>query len=600
MAQPFPFPPDWSEPLIERLEWATDVLTARSGNEQRIGLRDGARRSIEYSILLGSDDERALGETLLAAGVDGLYDLPLWTDAVALVEPAQAGDTVLQVDDTACRELVVGGDALVLHGSQYEAVQIQAVGPMSITLAGPLTRDWPVGARLAPTEPARLLDDTLLEYSSDAVATARMRWTLDREWLDGPEVRPLMLYLALDASGSMATTASNGVSRWVNQRTAVNAVLDVLELFVAGTERRRVDLMVVAYGGYPASRESILRRSLTVAGVGQVRTWLAAIVPTQWTHWPAGLADLEPFVSGGPSCAERLVVVSTDGVPEYTSGQSAAVKMSIAVQARAMIDAVGVPVHAVNIDLADTRYTSVIDTTPDDGVPVLDGGDPAALSSLVLRALGIAQYRGYWVHLQQTDWAARPPTSAWWRRLAVLDGEVGGRDVRDLPGIGQARMSHRWMLANRSEIQGLRGWLAARAGRKQPFWLPSSKGDVLLAAPASSGASTLTVRNRGLWRMFSGPDTAAGRRDLMFDLQDGQRIFARCVLVEQLDAETERLTLDAPLPRDLDPAQVRLISLLRLVRLESDAVEISYATPDVADAELSLRGLRDADIEVAP
>lgn len=47
----WPVPPDWSSPVIERLTWLTDVLTAHNQSEQRRGLRGRPVRSFEYSFL---------------------------------------------------------------------------------------------------------------------------------------------------------------------------------------------------------------------------------------------------------------------------------------------------------------------------------------------------------------------------------------------------------------------------------------------------------------------------------------------------------------------------------------------------------------------
>ena len=74
----FGLKPNWANGWLERLMWATDVLTARDGTEQRVGLRAKPRRSLEFSILVGSADA-ALLDVLLSAWQSRVYACLLYT-----------------------------------------------------------------------------------------------------------------------------------------------------------------------------------------------------------------------------------------------------------------------------------------------------------------------------------------------------------------------------------------------------------------------------------------------------------------------------------------------------------------------------------------
>lgn len=77
----FPFPPNWTRPVIERLAWLTDVMASRANVEQRARLRARPRRSYEYRILTRDNQERIRLHNRLTAWQGRPYALPVWPDA---------------------------------------------------------------------------------------------------------------------------------------------------------------------------------------------------------------------------------------------------------------------------------------------------------------------------------------------------------------------------------------------------------------------------------------------------------------------------------------------------------------------------------------
>lgn len=176
------FAPNWVQPVIERLEWLTDVMESHAGFEQRVRLRAGARRSFEYSALVGSDTERVKMENLLLSWQARVFGLPLWTDVAIAESPIPAGATSIAVTTTN-RDFTVGGLVGLVLGMESEFAEITAVLPASLTIKSPLDTTWPIGTKILPVQPARVQNELGLTYLSDAIGQATVRFQLEDEWL---------------------------------------------------------------------------------------------------------------------------------------------------------------------------------------------------------------------------------------------------------------------------------------------------------------------------------------------------------------------------------------------------------------------------------
>ncbi len=190
------------------------------------------------------------------------------------------------------------------------------------------------------------------------------------------------LYFAIDLSGSMDEIASNGQSRLANMKSALSAVLDQLaEAVAAGTS---VDIMIVGFGTQPNSRESIMRRNSTAGDIATVKAWVNGRTASYWTYFTAGVVDMPSFFADA-TAGVRLAFFLTDGEPSVSD--SSMTSLQIAQEAGAIVATAGAQCYGINIDLADTSFTAYVDTTPADGVPVVSGGDPAAIIGIIRTAI---------------------------------------------------------------------------------------------------------------------------------------------------------------------------------------------------------------------
>lgn len=169
--------PDWSSGVLEVLEWASEVLTAWDGTEQRIQLRAHPRRSFEYTILA-----EGIGAAHLEALIHGWggrnYCVPVWTDGSFLAAPLLSGSTELVLPgDIARHDYQAGGLAVLwMSEREAEATQIVAVTGNRLTLKLPLGRSWPAGTRVYPGAVMRLDGSVKLERITDRIVMARLRF----------------------------------------------------------------------------------------------------------------------------------------------------------------------------------------------------------------------------------------------------------------------------------------------------------------------------------------------------------------------------------------------------------------------------------------
>ena len=169
----FGLKPNWADGWLERLIWATDVLTARDGSEQRVSLRAKPRRSLEFSILVEGADA-ALLDVLLSAWQSRVYALPIWPDKSFLAVAITAGSTVIPMVTT---NLEYEADGLLVIGSDSrntEAAEVLSVAANAVTLKQPLLQNWPAGAFVAPARTARLRVSQTISKVTDAISTARL------------------------------------------------------------------------------------------------------------------------------------------------------------------------------------------------------------------------------------------------------------------------------------------------------------------------------------------------------------------------------------------------------------------------------------------
>lgn len=179
---PFPFGPNWEQPVIERLEWLTEILESRAGIEQRIRIRQGPRREFEYRLRVANDKQRVLLENLLIGGQARAYSMPVWPDQQIAATTIASGALTIPVV-TQYRDFEIDNLVALVNGVDIELAEISAVLANSLTIKSPLNKTWPAGSRIIPARSASLQQTGLqFEYFSDAIGDSATRFSVDLEW----------------------------------------------------------------------------------------------------------------------------------------------------------------------------------------------------------------------------------------------------------------------------------------------------------------------------------------------------------------------------------------------------------------------------------
>ncbi|WP_323034927.1 hypothetical protein [Pararhodobacter sp.] len=153
-------PPLWPFPaaqeISEVLEWRTDVLQARAG-EQRIALRPRPREIVTFRHRLDALG-MARATELARAGFVGDWDVPLWHLAVQPVADLTQGATEVPIDPTVSDFQAGKLAGIAVDGGEVAPVAIATVQPDRLILAEPLGLQLPamsVAARRITVVPIR-------------------------------------------------------------------------------------------------------------------------------------------------------------------------------------------------------------------------------------------------------------------------------------------------------------------------------------------------------------------------------------------------------------------------------------------------------------
>jgi len=171
------FAPDWTNGIVERLQWQTDVLQSFDMREQRRALRIAPRKTFEFDAFF-SGAERRYAEASIWGWGARVWALPIWPDGQELAASLPAGSTVISIDTTT-RDFQAGGLAMILGDAfNFETLEIESVASDSITLPRPTARTWPAGTRVYPAREARLDASVSLPRWTGDAAGSRLTFRL--------------------------------------------------------------------------------------------------------------------------------------------------------------------------------------------------------------------------------------------------------------------------------------------------------------------------------------------------------------------------------------------------------------------------------------
>jgi len=185
----FPFEPDWSDGVIERMEWMTDIMRANNGDEQRVGVRDQPRVSLSVRYLLQRNDAAFLRNLAWRRSFYYFY-LPFWPHRNVVTSTAGSGSTTIQ---TPGLELSVTTGSYVAFmgadGRQVEVKQVSSASTNNIVLTSAITNDWPARTTIVPCARGHLDNDFQLSLTQVTPNVTRA----ETQFLFDPRANPLLM-----------------------------------------------------------------------------------------------------------------------------------------------------------------------------------------------------------------------------------------------------------------------------------------------------------------------------------------------------------------------------------------------------------------------
>lgn len=118
-------------PVIETLEWLTDIITTHNGGEQLIENRSKPRQIFEYKIPLQYWKKASSFNTVYGA-LRKDWAFPIWTEG-QYVGDVIADQTVINCETTLV-DLREESMAVLISNSNYRFVEIESLSPTSVTL----------------------------------------------------------------------------------------------------------------------------------------------------------------------------------------------------------------------------------------------------------------------------------------------------------------------------------------------------------------------------------------------------------------------------------------------------------------------------------
>lgn len=195
----WPFRPDWSNGILERLTWRSDVMASTSGAEQRRPQRLTPRRELEASFLVHERLRSIFDQYVLRHGAEDWF-IPLWYDVDKLERALPAAATIAKVA-WENREFTAGGFAVIRPVTsaqydkaslEYEIVKLVKIQEAEVVIVrgqqGTVARDWPVGAEVYPIRQGRFVSQPSTTVVTANTSSTNMSFlvTEPNEW-DGTQ-----------------------------------------------------------------------------------------------------------------------------------------------------------------------------------------------------------------------------------------------------------------------------------------------------------------------------------------------------------------------------------------------------------------------------
>lgn len=177
---PFPFPPNWAQPVTETFGFMTDVIVSYRGMEQRIQLRAVPVGTIRYATLLDDLRDAQMAGAIIFGNQARAFGVGRWQFQTRLLQDASASDHDI-LCDTSDIPFEPGGMVLLWTDPYHWEVQtIESVLPDRVVLDFGLIQAWTTGLTIVlPIVVGRLSDDEGFTWDALAIGSTALTFDID-------------------------------------------------------------------------------------------------------------------------------------------------------------------------------------------------------------------------------------------------------------------------------------------------------------------------------------------------------------------------------------------------------------------------------------
>lgn len=177
---PFPFPPNWAQPVTETFGFMTDIIVSYRGMEQRIQLRAVPVGTIRYATLLDDLRDAQMANAILFGNQARAFGVGRWQFQTRLLQDANADDHEVFCD-TSDIPFELGGMVLLWTDPYHWEVQtIEGVLPDRVILSFGLIQSWTVGPTIVlPIVVGRLSADEGFTWNGLSIGSTSLTFDID-------------------------------------------------------------------------------------------------------------------------------------------------------------------------------------------------------------------------------------------------------------------------------------------------------------------------------------------------------------------------------------------------------------------------------------
>lgn len=198
-------------------------------------------------------------------------------------------------------------------------------------------------------------------------------------------------------------------------------------------------------------------------------------------------------------------------------------------------------------------------------------------------------YNGSEVFLKEPNWL-HPLNMGFQWDAERLDYDRGVVEVLPLHTFGQRTHQATFLSRNRSQAVEIEQFFNRTKGRRGSFYMPTWEPDILPAADLSQLNRFMTVEGDDLARYYG---SSSVFRHMFIRFHDGSYMIRPVVAISEQSGNSI-IDTGTEWPRDISLSEILMICWLPRWRFSSDILSIEWLTDEVAQFQLTMQTLEDA------